>query len=78
MFTRELALDMISRAKTGFDMLTVADAIVGTVEQEQEVNPQAPIGDEGFNYLPDEAFTSIEEDVNPLEDFNNVGSVHHY
>jgi hypothetical protein len=59
MFTRELALDMISRAKTGFDMLTVADAIVAA--------------------SPNQVQEDVAEDeVNPLEDFNYVGSPHHY
>ena len=58
MLTKELAVGMLSRGKTGDDLLAVLEAIVGTVEPVQE--------------------DVVQEDVNPLEDFNYAGSVHHY
>lgn len=68
--TRDLALGMMRQADTGEELLTVADAIVGLAEdlniadaaehfeqlQEQE--------DDGFNYLPDEAF-----ELDPMNTF---------
>jgi hypothetical protein len=62
MMTRDLALGMMRQADTGSQMLTVADAIVGLSEDLNIADAAAQFEqledqeDDGFNYLPDEAF----------------------
>ena len=75
MMTRDLALGMMRQADTGEQMLTVADAIVGLSEDLNIADAAAH-----FEQLQEQEAELDEVEVanDPMDDFNYVGSPHHY
>jgi hypothetical protein len=75
MMTRELALGMMRQADTGEQLLTVADAIVGLSEDLNIADAAAH-----FEQLQEQEaeLDEVEVENDPMDDFNYVGSPHHY
>jgi hypothetical protein len=75
MMTRDLALGMMRQADTGEQMLTVADAIVGLSEDLNIADAAAH-----FEQLQEQEaeLDEVEVENDPMDDFNYVGSPHHY
>ena len=75
MMTRDLALGMMRQADTGAQMLSVADVIVGLSEDLNIADAAAH-----FEQLQEQEaeLDEVEVENDPMDDFNYVGSPHHY